>query len=212
MIIKSIKKIFLETFYPYKFHYLVSSFGGVGNSMWIKFLNPDYTTYTNHMHYHLELKHVSYPPEFLPENIKTLYLFGNPMNSVISIFNRNLQHIHYRNIFNKVLKPQNMTFEYFLDQGVDIFHLEQHFQNWMNDNNEARNYPIILIKYETMWDNLEYIFDFLGLEKKRISEFPDKKERKSDWRNQPKKIREKLLKIYTPLLSKINNSPEVKII
>ncbi len=181
IIVKKTKKLILETFFPYRFKYLVASFGGSCTSMFIRFLNPQYSTVTNRMYYHLELKHVRTAPTNLKHNFKAVYLFGNPMNVVLSIFRRNLQEVHFRNIFGNSKRYTPLSFDEFIRNGKDIFDLEGHFDNWTKSTRKERHYSILLLKSETMWKHLPQIFDFLEIPRDRINKFPKFEKRNSNW-------------------------------
>lgn len=206
------KRLILETFFPYRFKYLVASFGGSCTSMLIKFLNPMYGTVTNYMYYHLELKHVRRPPTNLEHDFKAIYLFGNPINAVLSIFNRNLQEVHFKNIFGNSRQYTPLTFDEFINNGKDIFDLDEHFNNWTTSSRQERHYPIMLIKAVTMWEHLSELFDFLEISGDRIQQFPEYQQRSSNWETEPKEIRERLYQMYGSLYEKIQKFPEITVI
>ena len=68
------------------------------------------------------------------------------------------------------------TLEEYLSEDVDKLLLQDHFQNW---NQSKVNYPILFIRYEAIFDQLVIITNYLGLPEEFITNFPEKKDRKS---------------------------------
>ena len=89
----------------------------------------------------------------------------------------------------------------------DSLRLEKFYNNYIHANN--RNYDIIFLKYETMWDNLDKLFDFLGLNRNEISKFPTKRTKK--YNSIQKFITFKLHKIYNRMEKHMDNMPPIKI-
>jgi len=199
------KKLILESLFPYQFKYLVSSFGGCCTSMLIKFLNPWYLTKTNHMWYHLELKHSPSPPIHLMHDFKAVYLFGDPRNALISIYRRNLQNIHYYNIFQKQGAGLPQTLDHFLERGEDIFEFESHFLSWTSSSATQRTFPILFVNADFLWDHLDHLFDYLEVSRKSRKEFPCRRSRESSWEDLPAKQKEQINLIFGNVMKKIES-------
>lgn len=182
----------------------VTSFGGVGTSFFYKFLSEQNTDIPNDRFYGI-WKHQRIPPGKLNDKLckvkqdfKAVYLFGNPMDAVISLFQRNYQieilqtllypHVAYEDKTYLEQWNENWGLEQYLDNGKDLFRLEEHFRNWAECPREGRSYPIMLVKYETMWSHLPELFAFLGMPSSLIDQFPEKRDRNLDWTKEPNGI------------------------
>ena len=106
--------------------------------------------------------------------------------------------------------------EEFLDACIakrkDLLQLEEHFDNWVYCKRNGRNYPIMLVKYEALWENLPKIFHFLGISQSHISDFPVMKKRHSSLDSQPICLQEKLNAVYGALGEKIDKFKPIQII
>lgn len=165
-------------------------------------------------------KHMCYPPA-TPENpdfqlrkdYKAVYVFGNPLNSVNSLFKRK-HHVHHlkRMGFDTILNVR-MTLQNYLDNNKeDIFHLQEHFNNWITCPKKGRDYPILLLKYETLFDHLPELLDFLEIPQEKLPLFPKKRQRLSIFQSLPKEMQEQLHEIYGNLAKEVEKHPEFKII
>ncbi len=203
---------------------LVCSFGGVASKSFIKGVvsaSPQQVPW-HHGHYRQ-------PPARVDEDVRVVYLFGNPMNAVVSFFNRRRsksrlhgftqadQHPdpqwaqkHCRNLGGdwRALDPTWGLREY-LANGKDLFGLEEHFRNWTT---ARRPYPMGLLKYETLWDNLEPCFRYLGIPDCDLSRFPGRQKRGSDWKSLPPELQEGLLDLYGELHRRIEASEGFRIL
>lgn len=95
-------------------------------------------------------------PIHIHKGVKTVYLFGDVFNIIASNFAKfsnkgtlvnHMKHFHA----DPKIAVDMLT--------KDVFGLEHQFDSW----NQRRTYPIMLVRYETMWDNLEAIRSYLGL-------------------------------------------------
>lgn len=210
----------------------ISSYGGVGTTLFYNFLKEQGFNIPVEGDWG-KWKHMRSPPlnsEYrIKSGFKAIYLFSNPMNSIISIFERGFQiwhlermgqkphEVHERFTVDEYLKKYKKfaafrTLKTYLDQGKDFYGYEEHFRNWTRCSKEKRDYPIMIIKYETIWNHLEEIFNFLGMPLSEIFNFPLEKKRNADWQKQTKEIKEKLYNIYGSLYEETKKFPEIKII
>ena len=137
------------------------------------------------------------------------YMYGNPYNSILSIFRRNYQQMHVQamhvNSDTQPAKLKGVTLEEFLERGVDEFYLERQFANW--NNPELVKVPTILIKYEALEDDIDEILDFFQCKR------PFKvKVRRSAWEDQPKNIQDGLVNIYGKFKDQVDDMPGIKIL
>ena len=68
--------------------------------------------------------------------------------------------------------------------------------------------PILFMRYETLWNNLDVLFNFLDLPTELRSDFPPYKERKSKLISLPYDTQEQLKQIYSSLSNKIDALPD----
>jgi hypothetical protein len=89
-------------------------------------------------------------------------------------------------------------------QNKDLLGLEKHFDNWTAGNSE---YPILAVKYETMWEqeNIRKIAHFLDLDGRFVNNFPLKRPRKL-YHITPN-TRSRLEMIYQDLIGKMHDAP-----
>ena len=140
-----------------------------------------------------------YPPDSLPPNVKLIYMFGNPMNIAISTHKKInewgfLHHYH----LNSDLYQSNDELFY-----KDTLLLHNHFDAWYKNH----NFEFISIKYEALYNiqTIEILNNFLGFKLKLL---PFSK-READYKTHPHK--ENLLKTYSALNEKIEDSDNVKV-
>ena len=201
--------------------YFVVSYGGVGTHMlmpmikdedWlgniIKKDNPAWMKYPHHLRNPVE----SFDQFGYNGKVKVIYVFGDPINSILSHFRRskdvkrtwakhhcvNIQGDHEK--FNS-----NWTLDDYLNNGEDLFKLEEHFNNWTSVT--VKDYDLMLLKYETSYKHEQEIMDYLDTDIKL-----GYRNRKSDWKNLTKTMKDKLLNMYGSLLDKIEKFDEIKII
>lgn len=151
--------------------------------------------YTNGFYY----KTHDYPPDYLPSNVKLIYMFGNPMDTAISAHKKinewgYLHHYH----LNSSLYTFNDELFY-----KDTLLLHNHFDAWY----KSQNFEFISIKYDALYNakTIESLNRFLGFQLS-LKPFVN---RESDYKNHPH--RENLQKTYSKLNKKIENAENVKI-
>lgn len=208
-----LKHPFEPNFSPNKgeFKFLINSFGGNSTSTLIKFINPYYSKITNHMWYHLELKHCLSPPKIYTHFFKAIYIYGDPRESLISIYRRNLQDVHYFNTF-QVKKKMPKTIEDYLDNEIDHFQFNKHHNNWTNKISNDRKFKILVIDYQKLWECKNQILNFLELPKSNLKDFPKYKTRQSSLNYLSSTYRRKINQMYLDLTNKINERPSIEII
>ena len=190
---------------------LVCSYGGVGTSFLISFLEKYKAANSRRDRDHL--KHLDRPPITTNKNLKAVYVLGNPLDAVISLFRRNMHHRQSRKLLVNYpsLDPiePSCTLQEYIQQGVDKFKLNEHFQNWKT---AKASYPIMIIKYEAIWNHLTELLNYLEIPLSEATFFPEQKQRKSDWNSLPENIKSDFHKMYGDLNEKIANFEDIKII
>jgi|DEB0MinimDraft_4_1074332.scaffolds.fasta_scaffold24760_3 hypothetical protein len=193
------------------FDICISSIGGVGSSFFMDIIsNYKNINFNKFRPFTTQYKHLINPPK--NKNIKkTILIIGDPIDAFFSIQNRDMIRCHLSN-----LGLPYKHIKYIPDKGNDligitnvadilqygdIFHYEKMLNNWMN---EKLDYPLMIIKYEDIWDCLEEIYIFLEIPIEEIKYFPPKKERTKKNPSTDIEI-ENLNKIYSNIYKIINN-------
>lgn len=132
-----------------------------------------------------------YPPAFLPDNVKVIFMFGNPMNTVISSHRRINEWgvLHHKHLGSDVFKTNDDILN------NDTLKLNTLFDAWDQD----QNFDFLAVRYETLYskETVKAISDYIGF---KFRLFPEKK-RKTNWEKHD--MREVLKKVYGELNKKI---------
>ena len=194
----------------------VCSYGGCGSKMLTSFLQ----NYFNVKHVHsrkppLELEYigaennisdfhpewfngVKIPNDLLP-NFTVIYIYKNPVDSIYSRFD---SRYHLRNIQTEIeTKPKDV-----LEKKEDLYGIEEFFDNYTKPD-PNRNYKIICVKYEEIFDKQQELFDLLGI--KTNGNLMVKKETPRDKPDSEVKIYEE---IYKPLKDKMKSMKFIEIV
>jgi hypothetical protein len=182
----------------------IHSFGGVGTRTFYEFIKK-YRPVNGQVNVHN-----GFPPE-LHHQERMVYLYGNPCEAVMSFYRRNLElNGWFKNEYCKINNLENFeanTLEEYIEMGKDYYQLENHFDKYSTQD----KFPMLLIKYEKLWDNLDYILAYLNLESYK-SDFPKKRERNSKFKNLSESQQEKFLRIHERLINKMNKFPDIYVL
>lgn len=142
-----------------------------------------------------------------------MYIFGDPIEATVSLFRRGYHQDHATKLAearnqSKQNLSKEITIEEYAENLEDWFQFEKHYQNWRNIETP---YPILFIKYQAIWDNIDTIFDFLDLPSNLKPEFPPQKARYSKIETLSKSARENLENLYGNFSDKVRKLPEVEI-
>jgi hypothetical protein len=171
--------------------FVVASYGGVASKTLVRGL-LDHPART--VKFTLVPRHHSHrrrPFLYLPPHKKVIYLYGDPAHAIASFFRRDLRpgaviepddsHPGFAGFARAHCKylggdyqriGDGYSLDDFLSSPDDPFALEDHFRRWT----EARvSYPILLVRYETLWEHLEEIHEFVGLPRAAAATFPARK-------------------------------------
>ena len=176
----------------------------VNNSLWATY-RTERSTYpsfnirkTHSWNPSMLLSTIRLVPIWPTKNTKIIWMFGNPMNIVISSNNlgRGGALQHYFNTQSPNYKQHSKRFT------QDTLLLEKNFDAWY----KPQKFEFLSVKYEGLrhQKNRDAIEDFLGFK----SDLSAWKERVSDWRTHPKK--EELVRTYGRLAEKIEAAEDVK--
>ena len=148
-------------------------------------------------------------PINVPSDARGVYLFGNPYNSIMSMFKRGQNDSDFIETICRMLcvecpeqllnKKSNL--DDFLDVGYDFLKLEEHFDNWFH--NLPNNF--IMVKYEGIAESSGIISQFLNIpvNTEKLTR------RSSDYLKLNNSTQEKLRTILGSLNEKICNLPNI---
>lgn len=198
---------------------VLNSIGGCASSQLFKIING-LGIESNRDHFHQGInfgrcKHTLYPPQY-KEIDKAIFVMGDPVQSVISLFRRDMGITHIENkglplhptrTDNVEIHPttkeiyrthpefkKHYNLKEYVEGGMDWFMTYEHIYNWTQRDTP---YPILCIKSDTQWDYGKEIFvDFLGCD--GVPDSYVKKPRNSSMNLVPDEMREE----FTEILSK----------
>ncbi len=195
----------------------VTSFGGAGTSMLCRFLErngadlPRTIAPNNVEKDWAPWKHMRTPPleEWVPNDFRAIYVVSDPRNAVVSVFRRGYQYAHVQRIDGDVERfHPGMDLSEYLNLGTDLFQLEDHFEQWTQCK---RDYPILIVKYDHLWDRIGEIVEFAGLPEHIKHDFPERRARSSDWRDLPDQSRESIGNLHGNLAVRIDKFPDLQV-
>lgn len=131
-----------------------------------------------------------------------IYIFRDPVKSIYSICRRFEMSNHLKNIQCPHLNAKRKDV---INTKQDLYRLEEFFDNYTMDKKE-RNYRVICVKYECLFENLETLNEMLGIPNK-----PDLYPKKIE-KNASDNDRVALEEVYVSLIDKINKMPPIKVI
>lgn len=134
--------------------------------------------------------HLPAPAKIANDSI-SIFMFGNPMEAVLSTMKNRWDTGHFRNCgWVHPYDPQ------ILDR--DDLGYEKMFDSWTSNN----DYSVLAIRYETIWDHVGLIEKYIGA---RIS-LPKARARKTTVSSQ---MRKHLTKTYGRLDKKVSTAPDI---
>lgn len=169
--------------------FIVATYGGAASKTLVRgILNqpPPGASPVNLVRRHHTHKRI--PFQAVPSGKKVIYVYGDPAHSIGSFFRRaanedpddphprhaNFLARHCRNIEGDLAKiTVGYSLEDFLRGDDDPFRLADHFHSWVT---AKVPYPILFVRYESLWEHVEEIFDFVGIPRTEAATFPEKRE------------------------------------
>ena len=211
---------------------ILNSIGGCASSQLFKIVN-ELGIESNSDHFHQGInfgrcKHTLYPPQY-SEIDRAIFVMGDPVQSVISLFRRDMGITHIENkglplhptrTDNVELHPEskeiykvhpqykkNYNLKEYVDGGLDWFMTYEHIHNWTT---YPVRYPILCVKSDVQWDYGKEIFvDFLR--QKSVPPNYKKKPRNSTLDLVPEDKREKFESILQIATDLYNSLPDFEI-
>lgn len=167
---------------------VVVSYGGGGTTSIADYLGKRFRTNSWDSN-NDGIKHAcsSNHPVFEDKTIgRALYIYSNPVQAIISLFRRDFQNhmipkltsanhrnaLEYRNYVKD--NGVTITLEEYARNGIDQLGIKAHFQNWLN---EPTHFPVALVRFETLYDNLNEFFDVMEFDTETRAAFPPKRAR-----------------------------------
>jgi hypothetical protein len=190
----------------------ITSYGGCGTTLLYRFFSEHGVDTPPAVDDWYPWKHMLVPPSDrkVKEGFRAVYVFADPLNATLSVFRRDFQHELVRRMARDTSGwNTSWSIEDFLADGKDHFRLIEQYRNWTE---AERSYPILLIKYESMWDHLPELMTYVGLPQAAADAFPEKRSRSSRWRDEPKEVQIKLETIYGDLWDEIRDAPAFQVV
>jgi hypothetical protein len=190
----------------------ITSYGGCGTTLLYRFFSEHGVDTPPAVDDWYPWKHMLAPPsnEKVKEGFRAVYVFADPLNATLSVFRRGFQHELVRRMtrettgWNTEWKLQD-----FLASGEDHFRLIEQYRNWTE---AQRSYPILLLKYESMWKQLRELMTYAGLPQKTADAFPRKRPRSSRWQDEAEVVQRELDALYGDLRNEIREAPDFRVI
>lgn len=140
-----------------------------------------------------------FPCSYLADHVKLIFLFGNPMDIVISTHRKinDWGRKHHAHLHSDGFIENDGLFE------RDSLRLADHFDAW----HRPQNFRFVSVRYESLFqrDVRAQLEDFLEIS----VPWPDFRRRKADWENHPR--RDALWNVYGPLYERIARVEDLKI-
>lgn len=192
-------------------HVLVASFGGVGTS----FLSAEIQKYrqTNHVSDLDGYKHLPVPPLGGSPDARTVYVIGDPVTAVISLFRRGYHHgqsfkLQHCRLFRRTLS-ETLSLQEYAGGGRDVFHFQNHYEAWCE---KFVLRPTLVLKYEAIHTHLEELRAFAGLPESFVKMFPEKRDRKSSLEDLDAECVAGLQKMYGKFQRRVIAMPDCQIV
>ena len=138
------------------------------------------------------------PPDKLHNNVKLIYMFGNPYDIVISATSQinSWGKLHHEHIGSNLFVENNELYY------KDTLQLNKHFDMWYRQ----QGFSFISIKYEALYEenSRKILNKYLGFELR----LPSYRKRESAWEDHPR--RKELISLYGELYEKIESVECVK--
>lgn len=203
----------------------VTSFGGSGTTMLRNWLVENGASLPQE-HDSGIWKHLPVPPTRdtyqIPEGFRVIYLIGDPVESLLSVFGRKYHMWHAVRMQSHSRWPSRFLLEdypveptwgmkEFLNLNQDCFGIHDHFAAWTTTPKRARDYPIMVLKYDKIWEHLPELAEFLDFSMDAMASFPARRTR-SHKEPALEKGRHTLNSLYGKLADTIEAYPDCMVI
>lgn len=192
----------MPKFVPAGIEFAFASGGGVATSMLGEFFARRHKVNTPSDEdglKHMPMSPISFNPDF-----RYVFVFGDPVAATVSLFRRDYHSLQSRKLQRGYRPyrhiPRTMTLDEYARQGEDLLGFERQFLNYYERH---LIHPTLFLRYDTLWDNLGTLREFLGISVEEMKEFPAKAARKSEELNVPLETLEKLGQMYRPFQQRL---------
>lgn len=141
---------------------------------------------------------------------RAVFLYDSPYSMVLSLFRRSIASGHSMAVTGKRLKYGN-DLDKFLDDGQDAFEFNNQFRNWTDKTNNCE-YPRLLVNFNSLWDNLDYILGYMGIPKHQANSFLRKNDRVNRMNDLTDEQKQKIINIYSNLEANMNKINGIELI
>lgn len=171
---------------------LISSHGGVGTTFIAEFIRQSLRTNDPGDRDHL--KHLPLPPRRLDPRTRILYVYGDPVDSVLSLFRRGYARV--QGCKNGVFNPHFAmgALEQYALGGRDDLGMARHLKAWTTSGNYKN--PAIAVSYDALWERAQDILEFLEFPEGGSAQFPARMDRMSVRSDYDPAVIERLEGIY----------------
>lgn len=183
----------------------VVSHGGVKTTMLMEFLarhgevNDPYADHGN-------LKHVARPPRRLAPRGMFIYVYGDPVRAVLSLYRRQYAQAQSRKL-GYVGPRLPATVDGYAARGVDALRITRHLRIWLQ---AQLTVPIAYVDSERLWADVPSLLSALGVDAAPAG-FPLEKPRGSDVSTLEPRTRDRLESIYAPYRQLVRDLPPVAV-
>lgn len=164
--------------------------------------------------------HASSPGHPVFKNLRiarAIYVYANPPEAVLSIFNRGFQgrmqakinSVHEdRDDYRRNILENTTAIELddILRLGTDPFCIGKHLRNWTEP--EAARFPILCVKYDALFKSTSIIADYVG-KPELVDYFPAQRARNTRLNDLSLERRNALLRIYEKECQMYESLPDV---
>jgi hypothetical protein len=128
---------------------------------------------------------------------RAVFLYDSPYSMILSLFRRNIAMGHAMAVTGN--KPSHLNnLESFLERGEDTFGFYNQFKNW-SDKDVNCDYERVLVKFDSLWENLDYLLGYMSIPKSEGRFFLKKQQRVNRMENLTQLQKTKLISIYGEL-------------
>lgn len=163
---------------------------------------------------------LSPPPDSrTPAGFRAIYLYSDPRNIVLSVFRRNIQHCHLERmgqvsrrfgipVERPARNPDSWKLQDLLNLESDPFRIQEQFLNWTK---AKRDYPIMIVQFDSLWSRLPELFSFTGLPTQKMNSFPERRKRHSRWQDLEAEGKKRLNGMYEDIVQQVGEYPDFTI-
>ena len=183
----------------------IVSHGGVATTTLLEFLSAHGRV--NHPYDQDRLKHLVRPPARVRPRKCFLYVYGDPVLAVMSLYRRGYVRVQARKNGNVSVKRLPVSVDDYANQGVDALRLTRHLESWLH---MPLRLPVVFIDAGEVWENAVRLLAVLDLELVQPS-FPPQQQRRSDLGALRPETRRSLQTMYGKYYDLIRGLPPVMV-